>query len=154
MAAGTVEIMRRSGKAKPAVWTRQARFMADGVGEGCLRYKTRKPGKPQLSTDTVQRVVDLALGPPPTEPAGFASLNVLECTVIRPSSDATPTATKSLSAFSTPSSYFSAQIDAMGLVIGMLLSWGAIYGLNRYLGPDADPTKQRAARGSASVQLS
>ena len=28
---------------------------------------------------------------------------------------------------------------AMGLVIGILLSWGAVYGLNRYLGPDADP---------------
>ena len=41
----------------------------------------------------------------------------------------------------------------MGLVIGMLLSWGAVYGLNRFSG-DADPTKQPAARGSASVQLS
>jgi hypothetical protein len=28
---------------------------------------------------------------------------------------------------------------AMGLVIAILLSWGAVYGLNRYLGPDADP---------------
>ena len=28
---------------------------------------------------------------------------------------------------------------AMGLVIGILLSWGAVYGLNRYLGLDADP---------------
>ena len=28
---------------------------------------------------------------------------------------------------------------AMGLVIGILLPWGAVYGLNRYLGPDADP---------------
>jgi hypothetical protein len=27
----------------------------------------------------------------------------------------------------------------MGLVIAILLSWGAVYGLNRYLGPDADP---------------
>ena len=39
---GTAEIMRRSGKSKPVVWTWQARF-------------------------TVQRVVDLALGPPPGE---------------------------------------------------------------------------------------
>jgi hypothetical protein len=58
--------MRRSGKAKPVVWTWQARFMAEGV-EGLLRDKTRKPGKPPLSTDTVQRVVNLALGPPPGE---------------------------------------------------------------------------------------
>ena len=33
---GTAEIMRRSGKSKPVVWTWQARFMAEGV-EGLLR---------------------------------------------------------------------------------------------------------------------
>jgi len=63
---GTAEIMRRSGKAKPVVWRWQARFMAEGV-EGLVRDKTRKPGKPPLPAATVQRVVDLALGPPPEE---------------------------------------------------------------------------------------
>jgi transposase len=63
---GTTEIMRRSGKSKPVVWRWQARFMAEGV-DGLLRDKTRKPGKPPLAPDTVQRVVDLALGPPPGE---------------------------------------------------------------------------------------
>src|SRR5271166_4391061 len=63
---GTAEIMRRSGKSKPVVWRWQARFMAEGV-EGLTRDKTRTPGKRPLSTDTVQRVVDLALGPPPGE---------------------------------------------------------------------------------------
>jgi Homeodomain-like domain len=58
--------MRRCGKSKPVVWTWQARFMAEGV-EGLLRDKTRKPGKPPLPPNTVQRVVDLALGPPPGE---------------------------------------------------------------------------------------
>jgi hypothetical protein len=58
---GTTEIMRRSGKAKPVVWRWQARFMAEGV-DGLLRDKTREPGKPALSPETVQRVVDLALG--------------------------------------------------------------------------------------------
>jgi hypothetical protein len=62
--SGTAEIMRRCGKSKPVVWTWQARFMAEGV-EGLLRDKTRKPGKPPLPPNTVQRVVDLALGPPP-----------------------------------------------------------------------------------------
>src|ERR1700682_981131 len=62
----TAEIMRRSGKSKPVVWTWQARFMAEGV-EGLLRDKTRKPGMPPLPPNTVQRVVDLALGPPPGE---------------------------------------------------------------------------------------
>src|SRR2546422_5295944 len=60
---GTVEIMRRSGKAKPVVWTWQARFMAEGV-DGLLRDKPRKPGKPPLPAATVQRVVDLVTGPP------------------------------------------------------------------------------------------
>src|ERR1043166_4829390 len=63
---GTTEIMRRSGKAKPVVWRWQARFVAEGV-DGLLRDKTRKPGKPALPPETVQRVVDLALGPPPGE---------------------------------------------------------------------------------------
>ena len=36
--------------------------MAEGI-EGLLRDKTRKPGKPPLAPDTIQRVV--ALGPPP-----------------------------------------------------------------------------------------
>ena len=60
--------MRRSGKSKPVVWTWQARFMAEGV-EGLTRDKTRKPGKQPLPTGAVQRVVDLALGPPPGEAA-------------------------------------------------------------------------------------
>ena len=63
---GTAEIMRRSGKAKPVVWTWQARFMADGV-DGLLRDKTRKPGKPPLPAETVKRVVDLVTGPPAAE---------------------------------------------------------------------------------------
>ena len=63
---GMAEIMRRLGKSKPVVWKWQARFIAEGV-DGLTRDKTRKPGKQPLSTDTVQRVVDLALGPPPGE---------------------------------------------------------------------------------------
>lgn len=63
---GTSEIMRRSGKSKPVVWRWQARFMAEGI-EGLTRDKTRKPGKQPLPTGTLQRVVDLALGPPPGE---------------------------------------------------------------------------------------
>ena len=63
---GTTEIMRRSGKAKPVVWRWQERFMHEGVA-GLTRDKTRKPGKPPLPAAIVQRVVDLALGPPPRE---------------------------------------------------------------------------------------
>src|SRR6516164_8818809 len=63
---GTAEVMRRSGKAKPVVWRWQERFMKEGVA-GLTRDKTRKPGKPPLPAATVQRVVNLALGPPPGE---------------------------------------------------------------------------------------
>jgi hypothetical protein len=40
--------------------------MQQGV-ERLLRDKTRKPGKPHLPPETVQRVADLALGPAPGE---------------------------------------------------------------------------------------
>ena len=63
---GTTDMMRPSGKAKPVVWRWQARFMAEGV-DGLTRDKTRKPGKPPLPAAVVQRVVELALGPPPGE---------------------------------------------------------------------------------------
>src|SRR6202046_2162890 len=61
---GTAEIMRRSGKSKPVVWTWQARFMAEGV-EGLLRDKTRKPGKAPLPAATGQPVIDLVNVPRP-----------------------------------------------------------------------------------------
>jgi len=63
---GTGEVMRRSGKSKPVVWRWQERFMHEGV-EGLLRDKTRLPGTKPLPPAVVQRVVDLALGPPPGE---------------------------------------------------------------------------------------
>ena len=63
---GTAEIMRRSGRSKPVVWRWQERFMQEGVA-GLLRDKTRRPGKPPLPVETVRRIVDLALAPPPGE---------------------------------------------------------------------------------------
>ena len=63
---GTTEIMRRAGLSKPVVWRWQERFMREGV-DGLLRDKTRKPGKPPLPAETVQRVIDLTLGGPPGE---------------------------------------------------------------------------------------
>jgi hypothetical protein len=57
---GTAEIMRRSGKSKPVVWRWQVRFMAESV-EGLTQDKTRTRGKRSLSTDSVEKVVDLAL---------------------------------------------------------------------------------------------
>ena len=28
---------------------------------------------------------------------------------------------------------------AAAIILGILVSWGAVYGLNQYLGPDAEP---------------
>ena len=47
--AGTVEIMRRTGKSKPWVWRWQERFMAEGV-DGLLRDKTRPSRIPPLGS--------------------------------------------------------------------------------------------------------
>src|SRR5215211_2126067 len=61
---GTMEVVRRSGLSKPAVWRWQERFMHEG---GLLRDKTRPPGKPRLPDETVRRVLDLTLSEPPGE---------------------------------------------------------------------------------------
>src|SRR6202011_379672 len=55
---GTVEIMRRTGKSKTAVWRWQERFMAAGV-DGLLRDKTRPSRVPPLGREIVERVVAL-----------------------------------------------------------------------------------------------
>ena len=47
---GTAEIMRRTGKAKTAVWRWQERFMQEGV-DGLLRDKTRPSRVPALGLD-------------------------------------------------------------------------------------------------------
>ncbi len=43
-----------------------AQGLEEGV-DGLLRDKTRPPGKAPLLAETVRRVIDLALGPPPGE---------------------------------------------------------------------------------------
>src|SRR5918997_677599 len=63
---GTAEIMRRTGKAKTAVWRWQERFMWEGV-DGLLRDKTRPPRIPPLPPEVVERVVALTLEDPPGE---------------------------------------------------------------------------------------
>ena len=60
---GTVEIMRRTGTAKPSVWRWQARYLAAGV-EGLLRDKIRPSRIPRLATGLVERVVARTLAPP------------------------------------------------------------------------------------------
>jgi transposase len=56
------------GVSRPAVWRWQQRFAEAGV-DGLLRDKTRKPGKPPLSAETVAKVLAL----PCTEALGEAT---------------------------------------------------------------------------------
>jgi transposase len=56
----------RLGISRPMVWRWQQRFAEEGAG-GLLRDKTRKPGKPPISAETVARVVALTCADPPHE---------------------------------------------------------------------------------------
>jgi transposase len=60
---GTMEIQRRAGKAKPTIWRWRARFMAEGV-DGLLHEATRPAGKPPLTSETIERVVEMTLAEP------------------------------------------------------------------------------------------
>jgi transposase len=53
-----LEVARRTGASRPAVWRWQARYAAEGV-EGLLRDKTRPPGKAPLATSVVAKVLAL-----------------------------------------------------------------------------------------------
>jgi len=46
------DVARQAGVSRPAVWRWQQRFAEEGV-EGLLRDKTRLPGTPPHSTQTV-----------------------------------------------------------------------------------------------------
>jgi transposase len=59
-------IQRQTGKGKPTIWRWQARFMAEGV-DGLLHEATRPAGKPPLSAETIERVVEMTLAEPPGE---------------------------------------------------------------------------------------
>jgi transposase len=61
-----LEVARRSGATRPAVWRWQQRFAEAGV-DGLLRDRTRKPGKPRTADAVVQRVVALTCAEPPGE---------------------------------------------------------------------------------------
>ena len=59
-----LEVARRAGVSRPAVWRWQARYDEQGV-EGLLRDKTRKPGRAPLSAKVVAKVMDLTCSEPP-----------------------------------------------------------------------------------------
>jgi Homeodomain-like domain len=61
-----LEVARRTGASRPAVWRWQQRFAEEGV-DGLLRDKTRKPGKAPLSQEMVARILALPCSEPPGE---------------------------------------------------------------------------------------
>ena len=61
-----LEVARRTGASRPAVWRWQARYAEQGV-DGLLRDKTRKPGRAPLSAKIVARILELTCSEPPGE---------------------------------------------------------------------------------------
>ena len=83
--SGTVEIMRRTGKSKTAVWRWQERFMTAGV-DGLLRDKTRPSRVPPLGREVAERVVVLTQGDPPGETTHWTAAAMAEVAAISVSS--------------------------------------------------------------------
>lgn len=63
-----LDIVKRIGLSRPAVWRWQVRHAEQGV-DGLLRDKTRKPGKAPVSLETVAQVLAL----PCSNPSGNAT---------------------------------------------------------------------------------
>lgn len=61
-----LEVARRAGVSRPAVWRWQRRYAEEGV-DALLRDKTRPPGKAPVPTGTVARVLALTCAEPPGE---------------------------------------------------------------------------------------
>ena len=59
-----MEVARRAGVSRPAVWRWQVRYAEQGV-DGLLRDKTRKPGKVPLPAATVAKILALTCSEPP-----------------------------------------------------------------------------------------
>ena len=64
--AGTIEVIRRTGKSKTCVWRWQERFATEGF-EGLLRDKTRPSRIAPLGPEIAERVVALTRADPPGE---------------------------------------------------------------------------------------
>ena len=61
-----LEVSKRAGASRPAVWRWQQRYAEEGV-EGLLRDKTRPPGKPATPTEQVAEVLAVTCSEPPGE---------------------------------------------------------------------------------------
>ena len=61
-----LNVAQQAGVSRPAVWRWQQRYAKEGI-KGLLRDKTRPPGKPPHSTDTIAEVLPLTCSEPPGE---------------------------------------------------------------------------------------
>jgi transposase len=61
-----LEVARRAGVSRPAVWRWQQRFAEEGIA-GLLRDKTRPPGKAPLPPETIAKVLAITCSEPPGE---------------------------------------------------------------------------------------
>jgi transposase len=61
-----LEVAKRAGVSRPAVWRWQQRFAEEGI-EGLLRDKTRPPGKAPLPPETLAQVLSITCSEPPGE---------------------------------------------------------------------------------------
>jgi transposase len=72
-----LEVARRAGVSRPAVWRWQQRYAEEGV-EGLLRDKTRPPGKPPLPARTIAKVLSITCSVPPGEATHWTGRAVAE----------------------------------------------------------------------------
>src|SRR6476620_8592298 len=72
-----LQIAKRVGVSRPAVWRWQQRFAEEGV-EGLLRDKTRPPGKPPVPPETVAQVLAITCSEPPGEVTHWTGRAVAE----------------------------------------------------------------------------
>ena len=79
---GTMEIHRRTGKSKPTIWRWQARFLAEGVN-GLLHEATRPAGKPPLTSEVIERVVEMTLAEPPGETTHWTCRAMAKAAAVR-----------------------------------------------------------------------
>src|SRR4051794_28815895 len=83
--AGTVEIMRRTGKSKTCVWRWQERFAEEGV-DGLLRDKTPPSRVKPLRQEVIDKVVALTATEPPHEATHWTAAAMAEAVRISLSS--------------------------------------------------------------------
>jgi transposase len=72
-----LEVAKRTGVSRPAVWRWQQRYAEEGV-EGLLRDKTRPPGKAPLPACTVATVLSITCSEPPGEATHWTGRAVAE----------------------------------------------------------------------------